>query len=88
MREALSYALPSEEAQSDLAPDMVIAPLPRISIQAFCETQALVAAIEEAANDRRMARTHLKVQMGGAAAALEAYQSAPTPNSASARKRW
>ena len=57
-----------------------IAPLPRISLQAFCETADLAAMLNEAANDRRMERTHVKVNMGGAPAAVEAYRTSPTPN--------
>jgi pilus assembly protein CpaE len=60
--------------------DMQIAPVPRISIQAFCETQATASAINRAAMDRRMSKTHLKVNMGGAGAAMEAYRNSPTPN--------
>ncbi len=55
-------------------------PVPRISIQAFCETEGVAKPIERAGEDRRMAKTHLKVLMGGIAAAVEFYQSAPTPN--------
>ncbi|GJD47983.1 hypothetical protein OPKNFCMD_0696 [Methylobacterium crusticola] len=58
----------------------VIAPVPRITIQAFCETPDVAAVIEDAAGDRRMQKAHLKVQMGGAPAAVEAYRNAPTPN--------
>jgi pilus assembly protein CpaE len=58
----------------------VIAPLPRISIQAFCETQEIARLVEQATADRRMEKAHVKVQMGGGAAAAEAYRSAPTPN--------
>ncbi|OJY37422.1 MAG: CtpF protein [Rhizobiales bacterium 65-9] len=58
----------------------MIAPLPRISVQAFCETQAVADAVEASILDRRMARAHVKVHMGGAPAALAAYRSAPTPN--------
>lgn len=57
-----------------------IAPLPRISIQAFCETQEVVGMIEEASADRRMAKTLTKVQMGGITAAIEAFRDSPTPN--------
>ena len=57
-----------------------IAPVPRVSVQAFCETQAVAQMIEEANLDRRMAKAHMKVHMGGAAAAIEAFRSAPTPN--------
>ena len=57
-----------------------IAPLPRISIQAFCETADVAEVIQAAGNDRRMDKTHVKIQMGGAPAAAEAYRNAPTPN--------
>ena len=57
-----------------------IAPVPRVSIQAFCETADMAAVISDAIEDRRMARAHVKVHMGGASAATEAYRSAPTPN--------
>ena len=59
--------------------DRIIA-IPRISLQAFCETPDLAHTINEAAADRRMDKAHVKVQMGGAPAAVEAYRSAPTPN--------
>ncbi len=62
------------------ARDEHIAPAPRVSIQAFCETVETAAAIQAAGEDRRMAKTHLKIQMGGMTAAAEAYRSAPTPN--------
>ncbi|HEY7385646.1 MAG TPA: CtpF protein, partial [Beijerinckiaceae bacterium] len=52
--------------------DRVIAPVPRVTIQAFCETSDVAGVIEAAAADRRMQKAHIKVQMGGAAAALEA----------------
>jgi pilus assembly protein CpaE len=57
-----------------------IAPAPRVSIQAFCESVETAAAIQSAGEDRRLAKAHLKIQMGGATAAVEAYNSAPTPN--------
>jgi pilus assembly protein CpaE len=57
-----------------------IAPAPRVSIQAFCETVEAAAAVQAAGEDRRMAKAHLKVQLGGLAAAVEAYRSSPTPN--------
>ena len=57
-----------------------IVPLPRISLQAFCETPELAATLQTAAADRRMNKVHVKVQMGGAPAAVEAYSEASTPN--------
>ncbi|WP_062110908.1 AAA family ATPase [Aureimonas sp. AU40] len=55
-------------------------PVPRISIQAFCETAAVGEAIEAAAGDRRMVKAHVRVHMGGIRAAVEHYATAPTPN--------
>jgi pilus assembly protein CpaE len=60
--------------------DRLIAPVPRVTIQAFCETPELAETIETAAGDRRMQKAHVKVQMGGAPAAVEAYRHSPTPN--------
>ncbi|KMO35497.1 CtpF protein [Methylobacterium tarhaniae] len=60
--------------------DRVIAPVPRITVQAFCESGEVAAVIEAAAGDRRMQKAHTRVQMGGAPAAVEAYRNAPTPN--------
>lgn len=57
-----------------------IAPVPRISVQGFCESPEGVRVIEEAARDRRMAKAHVKVHMGGVPAAIEAFRAAPTPN--------
>ena len=57
-----------------------IAPAPRVSVQAFCETVETAAAVQAAGEDRRLSRAHLKVQMGGIVAANEAYSSSPTPN--------
>src|SRR5215475_12506990 len=60
--------------------DAHIAPAPRVSVQAFCETVETAAAVQAAGEDRRLAKAHLKVQMGGIAAASAAYADAPTPN--------
>src|ERR1700722_15010231 len=60
--------------------DERIAPAPRVSVQAFCETVETAAAIQAAGEDRRMTKAHLRIQMGGLVAAVEAYQNAPTPN--------
>ena len=57
-----------------------IAPAPRVSVQAFCETVETAAAVQAAGEDRRLAKAHLKIQMGGITAAVEAYSSSPTPN--------
>ncbi|WP_237153373.1 AAA family ATPase [Oryzibacter oryziterrae] len=55
-------------------------PVPRIAIQAFCDTPEVASVLEQAAADRRMSKAHVKIHMGGPAAALDFYTSAPTPN--------
>jgi pilus assembly protein CpaE len=60
--------------------DEFIAPAPRVSVQAFCETVETASIVQAAGDDRRLAKVHLRLQMGGIAAALEAYRSSPTPN--------
>ena len=52
--------------------DAHIAPAPRVSVQAFCETVETAAAVQAAGKDRRLAKAHVKIQMGGIAAATEA----------------
>ncbi len=60
--------------------ERLIAPVPRITIEAFCETPAVAAVMEIVAADRRLARAQTKLAMGGASAAVEAFRHAPTPN--------
>jgi pilus assembly protein CpaE len=79
----ISYARQNAEEPSAVPPpeaDDHIAPAPRVSVQAFCETMETATAVQSAGEDRRLAKAHLKIQMGGMAAAAEAYRSAPTPN--------
>jgi pilus assembly protein CpaE len=79
----LAYDTPSETgdlSQQDIAAMQALRPVPRISIQAFCETEGVASPVGRAGEDRRMAKAHLKVHMGGIPTAIEFYQSAPTPN--------
>jgi len=79
----ISYARQNSEGQADAGSPRLedhIAPAPRVSVQAFCETVETAAAVQSAGEDRRLGKAHLKIQMGGMAAAVEAYRSAPTPN--------
>jgi len=57
-----------------------IAPVPRISLQAFCESEAIAETIAAAARDRRMERAHVSVHMGGLSSALRAFRGTATPN--------
>jgi pilus assembly protein CpaE len=55
-------------------------PLPRISIQAFCESDGFAQLINGCADDRRMTRTHVRTVSGGIETACTMYASSPTPN--------
>ncbi len=73
----------SPDEMADDAPppaDEYIAPVPRVSVQAFCETTETAATVTAAGQDRRLAKAHLTVKMGGIEAAIETYSGMPTPN--------
>lgn len=67
-------------AENAAASSSVIAPVPRVTLQAFCETHEVSAVVQASVADRRMDKVHAKVQMGGPAAAVEAFRESPTPN--------
>ena len=69
-----------DTARQEIAAMQALRPVPRISIEAFCEMDGVAQPIERASEDRRMSKAHLKVHMGGIATAIEFYQTAPTPN--------
>jgi len=78
---ALHDDTPMPAAPADnLVVEEHIAPAPRVSVQAFCETVETAAAVQAAGEDRRLGKAHVKIQMGGSAAAVEAYRASPTPN--------
>jgi pilus assembly protein CpaE len=79
----ISHARQNSEEQPDITPphaDDYIAPAPRVSVQAFCETEETASAVRSAGEDRRLGKAHLTVQMGGVAAAIDVYHTQPTPN--------
>jgi pilus assembly protein CpaE len=80
IKSALQTKLPEAVATAQPASEEHIAPAPRVSIQAFCETVETASAVQAASEDRRLGKVHIKIQMGGIVAAIEAYRSAPTPN--------
>jgi pilus assembly protein CpaE len=71
---------PEEQLEDTPHVDDYIAPVPRVSVQAFCETAETAAAVRSAGEDRRLGKAHLTVQMGGVATAIEVYRTVPTPN--------
>lgn len=61
-------------------PAVVMKPVPRITIHAFCEFPDTGGIIQRAGEDRRLSKAHLTVYMGGIKAAVEQYQNSSTPN--------
>jgi len=57
-----------------------VRPMPRISVHAFCESEAMLRTMERCGQDRRMAKVSLKVSSASIAAAASMFASAPTPN--------
>ncbi len=55
-------------------------PVPRISIAAFCEFPDTGAALQRAASDRRLAKAHVVVELGGVQAAVDHFNGQVTPN--------
>jgi pilus assembly protein CpaE len=54
--------------------------IPRVNIHVFCEDQDTATVVEKASQDRRLAKAHVTVQMGGVHAAVAFYKNASTPN--------
>lgn len=77
---------PKEEAPDieEVATDDNLAiearPVPRITIHAFCSSPETGVVIQRAASDRRLAKAHVTVHMGGLAAAVTQYRTSTTPN--------
>jgi pilus assembly protein CpaE len=58
----ISYSRQTSELQPDgVSPSTEdhIAPAPRVSVQAFCETVETAAAVQSAGEDRRLGKAHL-----------------------------
>ena len=58
----------------------LVALVPRISIGIFCDNPQSAQVMQSAASDRRMARAHVTIQMGGIAGAAQFYTQEQTPN--------
>ncbi|MET0639848.1 MAG: CtpF protein [Hyphomicrobium sp.] len=76
----LEPPLLEEEAVREAHPSDRARPIPRISIQAFCDDMGVAEALQRAADDRRLAKTHVSIHMGGIGAAISHYLDSPTPN--------
>ena len=55
-------------------------PLPRVSVHAFCLSEAVQQVMERCGQDRRMAKVSLRVTSGNVVAAANMFATTPTPN--------
>ena len=58
----------------------IVAMIPRINIHAFCDNAQTASTMQQAVADRRMAKAHTTIQLGGVMAAVQVYQTQSTPN--------
>jgi pilus assembly protein CpaE len=65
------------QAATDHAPVVMV---PRINIGIFCDNQQTGQILQAAAADRRMAKAHCTIQLGGIIQAAQTYHQEQTPN--------
>jgi pilus assembly protein CpaE len=65
------------QAQAEAA---LVASVPRIAINIFCQSQDTTDTAERVVRDRRLSRASAVIRSGGLAAAVEHYQGEPTPS--------
>lgn len=79
--DTLALDLPSGEAlYGEIDSEVPDQPVPRITIAAFCERQETAGMINTSSDDRRLAKAHVQVSMGGLPAAIERFHDETTPN--------
>ena len=61
------------------AADYPVLLVPRIDLHIYCDNQQTGQILQAAVADRRMSRAHVTVQLGGIPAAIQVYQTQPTP---------
>lgn len=78
---AAGLTMPAGEAlYGEIDSEIPDQPVPRISIAAFCERPETGALIHNAADDRRLAKAHVTVELGGLPVAIERFHDESTPN--------
>ena len=80
LQEELASVHGSEALYGEVDSDVPDQPVPRITVAAFCERPETGALVQSAAEDRRLAKATVSVDMGGLPAAIERYYDASTPN--------
>jgi pilus assembly protein CpaE len=71
-----SSAAPNFQAESNFP----VALVPRINVHVFADNQQTAEVVQAASIDRRMARAHVTIQLGGIPGAVQVFSGQPTPN--------
>lgn len=79
-RLADALTAPAEHPVPQGDPSLNPRPVPRISIDCFCDSPETGASVQRASDDRRLSRAHTTVYMGGIEAAIDHYGTRATPN--------
>jgi pilus assembly protein CpaE len=69
----------TEPTMQNPSADFPVLLVPRIDLHIYCDNQQTGQVLQVAAADRRMSRAHVTVQLGGIPAAIQVYQTQPTP---------
>jgi pilus assembly protein CpaE len=69
----------TEPTMPNASADYPVLLVPRIDLHIYCDNQQTGQTLQAAAADRRMSRAHVTVQLGGIPAAIQVYQTQPTP---------
>jgi pilus assembly protein CpaE len=80
LSDEIAAVTPGDALYGEVDSDISDQPVPRISVAAFCERPETGALIHNAANDRRLAKAHVNVELGGLPAAIERFHDESTPN--------
>ncbi|VAV89003.1 Type II/IV secretion system ATPase TadZ/CpaE, associated with Flp pilus assembly [hydrothermal vent metagenome] len=75
-----AHAIQMQSHETWIDPEETLAPVPRITVSAFCERPETAQMVEQTGTDRRMSRAHFTTAMGGLPAAIEQYHDEGTPN--------
>jgi pilus assembly protein CpaE len=80
MPESLAKPADAVVAASPASSKIETLRIPQITIHGFCETPALLSAMERAVADRRMSRASAKLIPGGITTAIDMYHKETSPN--------
>jgi len=67
------------DGDEEFVTQSVVKPVPRISIEVFCEQPDTGVVIQRAGEDRRLAKAHVTVHLGGLPAAVQYFRATGTP---------